>query len=58
MKRSTTAGLGTELAKAHGRGDGAGGRLDTRGQVAVLKARQRGVTDPDELRALARAAKS
>lgn len=56
-RRADGAGMAGALRAAHGRGDGLGGTLDTRGMLAVLDARRRGVTDPDELRAAARAAK-
>jgi hypothetical protein len=55
--RADGAGMAGALRAAHGRGDGVGGTLDTRGMLTILEARNRGVTDPEELRAAARAAK-
>jgi hypothetical protein len=44
-------------AQHEGRVDLNGRRLDLRGQMAIMEARAKGITDPDQLRAIARAAK-
>lgn len=60
--KNTDAPNGTGLLEAlkqgHGRRNLDGSSIDTRGTVAILEARKRGITDPDELRRIARAAKA